>query len=308
MPVSGRGKCLRETVSNVRVTAELLRRFWGLDGAVVETLGGGINSETWLVKHEGSRFVAKQVAPSALDDLVTGCEVAESLAAAGFVTGPPLSTTDGRVVLKDHRLALLAYVPGRELEGDTDQEQNWIASTLAGVHVAGGPLMGPSASEFMTDWLTTDLPGVAAHPWLVRVVDQVRAETDFLRVTWSMLHTDPSPEAFRHDAATGITGIVDWTGARRGPVLYDVASAVMYLGGTEHATKFLATYTARGPLTQDELRHLDSFRRFREAIQGTYFAWRLAANDLTGGIDQAANEKGLNDARRRIGALGLANE
>ena len=53
------------------------------------------------------------------------------------------------------------------------------------------------------------------------------------------------------------------------------------------------------------MQHLDAFRRFREAIQGTYFAWRLAANDLTGGIDQAENEKGLNDARRRLAALGL---
>ena len=121
-----------------------------------------------------------------------------------------------------------------------------------------------------------------------------------------MLHTDPSPEAFRHDASTGVTGLVDWTGARRGPVLYDVASAVMYLGGSEHSAAFLTTYAAEGPLAPDEMRHLDAFRRFREAIQGTYFAWRLATNDLTGGIDRPENERGLNDARRRIGELGLA--
>lgn len=53
------------------------------------------------------------------------------------------------------------------------------------------------------------------------------------------------------------------------------------------------------------MQHLDAFRRFREAVQGTYFAGRLATNDLTGGIDQAENEKGLNDARRRLGALGF---
>jgi hypothetical protein len=32
----------------------------------------------------------------------------------------------------------------------------------------------------------------------------------------------------------------------------------------------------------------------------------LATNDLTGGIDPSENEKGLNDARRRIGLLGVA--
>jgi homoserine kinase type II len=121
-----------------------------------------------------------------------------------------------------------------------------------------------------------------------------------------VLHTDPAPEAFIHDDRSGVTGLVDWTGARRGPVLYDVASAVMYLGGSEHASAFLSTYLSRGPLSAEELEHLDAFRRFREAVQGAYFAGRLAANDLTGGIEKADNENGLADARRRLGALGIA--
>jgi Ser/Thr protein kinase RdoA (MazF antagonist) len=119
-----------------------------------------------------------------------------------------------------------------------------------------------------------------------------------------VLHTDPSPEEFLHDDSTGVTGLVDWAGATRGPVLYDVASALMYLGGPEYATAFLTTYQTHGPVAMDEMQHLDRFRRFREAIQGTYFAWRLATNDLTGGIDRAENEKGLDDAHRRLGALG----
>jgi hypothetical protein len=55
------------------------------------------------------------------------------------------------------------------------------------------------------------------------------------------------------------------------------------------------------------MQHLDAFRRFREAVpcQGAYFAGRLASKDLTGGIDQADNEKGLKDALRRLGALGF---
>jgi hypothetical protein len=36
-----------------RIEAELLRRFWALDGAEVTPLGGGMNSETRLVEHEG---------------------------------------------------------------------------------------------------------------------------------------------------------------------------------------------------------------------------------------------------------------
>lgn len=79
----------------------------------------------------------------------------------------------------------------------------------------------------------------------------------------------------------------------------------MYLGGTERADAFLNTYRTQGPLAAHEMQHLDAFRRFREAIQGAYFARRLAANDLTGGIDQGENEKGLDDAQRRLAALGL---
>lgn len=103
---------------------------------------------------------------------------------------------------------------------------------------------------------------------------------------------------------TAPDGLIDWAGARRGPVLYDVASAVMYLGGRKHATTFLAAYESEGPLLDGEIAHLDAFSRFREVVQGVYFAARLATNDLTGGIHHAENEKGLRDARRRLGALG----
>ena len=50
-----------------------------------------------------------------------------------------------------------------------------------------------------------------------------------------------------HDDDTGVTGLIDWTGSTRGPVLYDVASTVMYLGGPERAAAFLAAYRGEGP-------------------------------------------------------------
>ena len=79
----------------------------------------------------------------------------------------------------------------------------------------------------------------------------------------------------------------------------------MYLGGSESATAFLSTYETHGPLASDELRLLDAFRRLRWAVQGAYFAWRLAAHDLTGGVEQADNEKGFDNARRALARLGL---
>lgn len=289
----------------VRDPTESLRRFWGLESALVSPLGGGMNSRTWSVVHQGSAYVAKSVSSAGVADLLAGCQVATTLAEAGLVTGRPVPTRDGRLVVTDPALALLEHVPGRELDGDAHDEQEWIANTLARVHAANSPTSGPGVATFAPDWLSPLMPGVAAHPWLPVAIETVRAETDPLIVTWSVLHTDPAPEAFIHDDRTGVIGLVDWAGARRGPVLYDIASAVMYLGGTQHAAAFLARYQSQGLLGVEEWLHIDVFRRFREVVQGVYFAGRLAAPELTGVIDQAENEKGLFDARRRLAELGI---
>lgn len=285
----------------------LLAEHWGIT-AQVRPLGGGMNSDTWLVEHDGSTYVAKHVPPNGVEGLAAGSEVAAALADAGFVTGRPVAADDGRLVVTapdGSALALLEHVPGRELEGESDEEQEWMAGVLAGVHAATDLGSGPATATFAVDWLAPDVPGVEEHGWLVAAIAGVRAETDPLALTWAALHADPAPEAFVHDDETGVTGLIDWAGTTRGPVLYDVASAVMYLGGTAHASAFLDAYRARGPLADGEIEHLAAFSRVREVVQGVYFAGRLAAGHLTGGIERADNEKGLSDARRRLGALGV---
>ncbi len=284
--------------------ADLLHRHWGFVAADVRPLGGGMNSETWLVTHAGATYVAKRVAPSDLPQLAAGCDIAARLAEAGLVTGAPVLTQDGRLVVADHALALLEFVPGRELDGRPDEEQRWIAHTLSRVHSLGGPASELGTGTFF-EWLTPDATGVDAYPWLAAAISAVRAEADPLNVTWSTLHTDPAPEAFRHDDASDITGLIDWTGAQRGPVMYDIASVVMYLGGPGSATPFLGTYRTRGPLGSKEFAHLDTFRRFRWAVQAAYFAGRLASNNLTGITDQTDNHHGFNDARLGLAELGV---
>jgi homoserine kinase type II len=291
-------------VTRVEELADLLHRRWGWAEVDLSPLGGGMNSETWLVRHAGSTYVAKRVAPAALRDLTTGCAAATLLAEAGLATGRPVPTATGELVAVSDRTAVLEHVPGRELDGVSDEEQRLVARTLALVHAARQPDRGPTTGQFFR-WLRPDSRGVRAHPWLPAAIAAVRAETDGRCFTWSLLHTDPAPEAFRHDEATGATGLIDWAGAQRGPVLYDVASAVMYLGGTARASAFLEAYRAHGPLDADELRDLDAFRRFRWAVQAAYFAGRLAARDLTGITDASENRRGLSDARKGLAALGV---
>lgn len=84
----------------------------------------------------------------------------------------------------------------------------------------------------------------------------------------------------------------------RGPHFYDLASAVMYVGGPDNAGPLIEAYLAQSTLTRSEVdRGLLTLLRFRWAVQADYFARRIADHDLTGIADQAENEKGLEDAR-----------
>lgn len=285
--------------------SSLLDRHWGLTTVDVRPLSGGMNSQTWLVRHANATYVAKRVAPSALHQLAAGGRIAADLAEAGLVTGRPVPTRDGQLVVAGDALTLLEFVPGRELDGQTDQEQRWIADMLGRVHTLGAPSSQPRTSTFFA-WLNPEAPGVDAQPWLAAAISAIRAETDPLDLTWSTLHADPAPEAFRRHDASGVTGLIDWTDAQRGPILYDIASAVMYLDGPLNAVPFLEAYRACGPLGTEELQHLDTFRRFRWAVQAVYFLGRLASNDLTGIQDQTDNDRGFADARHGLAELGAA--
>jgi hypothetical protein len=85
----------------------------------------------------------------------------------------------------------------------------------------------------------------------------------------------------------------------RGPVLYDVASAVMYVGGPGLV---VPAYLQERPELRDEIEAgLDAFLQVRYAVQAGYFAWRCSNDVRTGIADPAENRKGLDDARRSFG-------
>jgi Ser/Thr protein kinase RdoA (MazF antagonist) len=283
------------------VLVSCLRRYWGLADAQVSVHNGGMGSETWFVDRGDRRWVAKAVTPDDGNPFAGGLAVACRLEQAGIPAGAPVPARDGQLVVRagDAWLALLTWVPGRALTGQDDTEQDLIGRTLAQVHQALAGHEVEQAQRF--HWVDPDADYLSLRPWLRPAITAALAVLDAAHpdtMSWGLLHTDPAPEAFRLDPATGRCGVIDWSCALYGPLLYDLASAVMYVGGPGHAKTLVRAYLGEGVLGAAEVEHgLAPMLRFRWAVQANYFAWRIAGNNLTGISGPQENEKGLEDAR-----------
>ena len=285
--------------------AAVIREEWGVEPEAVRAHTGGMNSKTWMVTAGDRRWVAKAVPADAGARFTSGLKAAAIVESAGIPAGTPEPTPDGRtsISIGGHVLALLRYVDGEPLVGDDAGEQRLMGSTLGRAHQALIGMHVPGARGF--HWLDADAPHLSVERWVRPAVrDAMTAYEALPRAALSigLLHTDPAPEAFLLDARTGICGLIDWDTGLVGPLMYDVASAVMYLGGADRPSSFLDAYLTVGPVSDTEVDHaLAPMLRLRWAIQADYFARRLATNDLTGIADARENQDGLDDARRAIG-------
>jgi Ser/Thr protein kinase RdoA (MazF antagonist) len=162
------------------------------------------------------------------------------------------------------------------------------------VHLALAGYQVPQAQRF--HWVDPNADYLTLRPWLRPAVTAALDTLDAAcpdAMTRGLLHADPAPEAFRLDPATGRCGVIDWSHALHGPLLCDLASAVMYVGGPDHAQALVRSYLGEGILTAAEVEHGQApILRFRWAVQANYFAWRIARNDLTGITGPQDNEKG----------------
>ncbi len=187
--------------------------------------------------------MAKWVPDGGRQALQRGTEIAAALDRAGLRAGRPLPAGTGELVvpLAGGAVALLEFVPGRPLDPGVHDQQR-LAETLGRAHTLLGT--SPRSAPFFP-WLGADPAVGEVADWILPAIGAVRAEYVTLpAITWGTLHNDPAPEAFLLDESTGSVGMIDWSGAEPGPVLYDVASALMYLGGPVKGSVFLACYAA----------------------------------------------------------------
>ncbi|MFB9696245.1 phosphotransferase [Amorphoplanes digitatis] len=273
---------------------------WGLTGATVEVHNGGMNSATWFVGVGDRRWVAKAVVSGSRRSFAGGLAVASVLEDSGIPAGAPVVTRHGDMVgdVDGVPVALLRWVPGEGLSGARPGDQRLIGVTLARVHRALLDVSVPDAERF--HWVDPRGEHLGIRPWIRGAVAGAVAAYDELdprTLSWGLLHTDPAPEAFRLDRARGACGLIDWSTALCGPLLYDLASAVMYVGGPGHAGSLIEAYLDQGVVSGGEVeRGLPVMLRFRWAVQADYFARRIATDDLTGIDSAAGNEDGLADA------------
>ena len=214
----------------------------------------------------------------------------------------PVRAADGALSVRtdSYTVALLEFVPGRPLQRMDQLDQHWWGDALGAAHRGLAAFTHTGLTRF--HWVRPDAPHLGVEGWVRPAVTDAVAAMAKLSVTdqlsYGTLHGDPAPEAFRFDLDTGHTGIIDWGSAFTGPLVYDIASAVMYAGGPAAAGDLVEAYLSAGPVGRDELEAaLPTVLRFRYAVQADYFAHRIWIDDRRGLDGPDGNLKGLHDAR-----------
>lgn len=287
-----------------RVAADLVLAGWAQQIQSAEPLGGGMNSATALVGLGGERAVLKWVPQGSAAALALGCQVAQLLARHGLLTGDPIPTATDELTFLTQRgaVALFRFVDGTELDPTNPRDRHDMGVTLADIHAVHAT---HESGPFIRDEVAAQVHD--AEPWVRPAVAAVLDEYRSLpALTWGLLHGDPAAEVFLRQAGTQKVGVIDWGAAGRGPVLYDVASALMYLGGRDRSDAFWDGYLSHSPAPARELdSHIGAFMRFRAAVQAAYFSMRIAREDRTGLSDDTGNWKGLRDAEQMLRANGV---
>jgi Ser/Thr protein kinase RdoA (MazF antagonist) len=258
---------------------------WHLQPSEITAMPDELMSQGWEVTAGAERYVCRLAETACRAAVEAGLVAAEHLRMRGLAVGEPVRTLGGGLTAPTPAgaLAVLRRTPGRPLAGDDPVDQLWWGERLGAVHRALQSFHHPSLRPWQLP--DPDAPAPAAEPWLRgAVADAVSATTRLSvtdRLTYGVLHGDPAPACFVVDAGTGRAGLLDYGASSLGPLVYDVAAAVVYAGGVSHATDLLDGYLATGPVRRDELdAALPVLLRLRWAVQADRAARRGAAEPL----------------------------
>jgi Ser/Thr protein kinase RdoA (MazF antagonist) len=259
----------------------LLRDQWHLAPTEIIALSGSLMSRAWQVRAAGDTYLVWLVDPSARQPVEAGLIAAEHLRGWGVAVGTPVRTLGGGLTASAPAgaVAVLRRVAGRPLVGSDPIDQQWWGDRLGAVHRALQQFHHPGLRPW--NLLDPEAPHLGIEPWLRPAVAEAVTATTRLtvtdRLTYGVLHGDPAPAGFVMDPDTGRTGLLDCGASGTGPLVYDVAAAVDYAGGTDASAELLDGYLAAGPVDQDELdAALPVLLRFRWAVEADWSARRLA--------------------------------
>jgi Ser/Thr protein kinase RdoA (MazF antagonist) len=255
----------------------LLRDQWHLVTADVRRITGGMLSQAWGVAVGDDRYVARLVDAAGRQPLEAGLAAAVQLRGSGVEAGQPVRTLGGGLTATTPAgaLALLRRVPGRTLVGRDPIDQQFWGDRLGALHRMLQGFHHPGLRPW--NLLDPDAAHLALEPWLrPAVTDAITATTRLTvtdRLTYGVLHGDPAPSDFVVDPDTGRAGVLDCGVSGSGPLIYDVAAAVIYAGGVERSAELLDGYLAASPVGGDELHAaLPVLLRFRWAVQADRWA------------------------------------
>ncbi|MDG6102447.1 phosphotransferase [Dactylosporangium aurantiacum] len=205
------------------------------------------------------RFVAKWAPATARRGFEAGLCAAEHVEASGLCAGRPVRAADGALTTQagDGVLALLRLVPGRPLHADDPLDQHWWGGALGAAHRCLRRFVHPDLAKFQAAPVPVAAPHLAMEPWLGPAVSETAAAVRRIMVTdqltYGVRHGAPAAGRFRLDTGTGRVGLIGWSAAGTGPLLYDLAHAVLCAGGTGTDT-LVEAYVRAGPVPADECR------------------------------------------------------
>jgi homoserine kinase type II len=261
---------------------------WHRAPTQIVALPAGLMSHAWAVHAGGDDLIARLVDRSSRQPLEAGLSAALHLHARGIAIGEPVRTLDGALTAETPAgaLGVLRRVPGRSLHPDDPVDQQWWGDRLGAAHRELTGFGHPGLRRW--SWLHPEAPHLSVEGWLrPAVTDAVTAMTRLTvtdRLTYGVLHGDPAAQGFVVDPDSGRAGLLDWGACGTGPLLYDVAAAVVYAGGPGAAAELLDGYLAAGPVGRDEAdAALPVLLRFRWAVQADWCARRLSVARATDG-------------------------